>query len=105
MADAADFVRAAHLYPECMLIEAHIGGGGDWEWSIRQLRDAPSVYLDTSGSIIDERMIEMCVEELGAERALLEVGDVTPDRDLVQLAVDQTGQVQLELDAVIRQRG
>jgi predicted TIM-barrel fold metal-dependent hydrolase len=70
ISDAADFVRAACLYPECMLIEAHIGGGGDWEWSIRQLREAPSVYLDTSGSIIDERMIEMCVEELGEERLL-----------------------------------
>ncbi|MEE2657572.1 MAG: amidohydrolase family protein [Candidatus Latescibacterota bacterium] len=70
MSDAADFVHAAELYPECMLIEAHIGGGGDWEWSIRQLRNAPSVYLDTSGSIIDEGMVEMCVAELGADRIL-----------------------------------
>ncbi len=70
ISDAADFVMAAHLYPECMLIEAHIGGGGDWEWSIKQLREAPSVYLDTSGSIIDERMIDMCVSELGAKRLL-----------------------------------
>jgi len=70
ISDAADFVRAANLYPECMLIEAHIGGGGDWEWSIKELRGVPSVYLDTSGSIIDERMIEMCVRELGANRLL-----------------------------------
>lgn len=70
ISDAADFVEAARLYPECMLIEAHIGGGGDWEWSIKALRDAPSVYLDTSGSIIDEGMVEMCVRELGADRLL-----------------------------------
>ncbi len=70
ISDAADFVRAAQLYPECMLIEAHIGGGGDWEWSIKALREAPSVYLDTSGSIIDAGMIEMCARELGAERLL-----------------------------------
>lgn len=70
ISDAADFVIAAGLYPECMLIEAHIGGGGDWEWSIKALRDAPSVYLDTSGSIIDEHMIEMCVAELGDRRLL-----------------------------------
>ena len=70
ISDAADFVMAARLYPECMLIEAHIGGGGDWEWSIKELRDAPSVYLDTSGSIIDEGMVEMCVRELGARRML-----------------------------------
>jgi predicted TIM-barrel fold metal-dependent hydrolase len=63
-------VRAARLYPEAMLIEAHIGGGGDWEWAIRQLRAAPSVYLDTSGSVIDEGMIEMAVRELGADRLL-----------------------------------
>ena len=70
ISDAADFVRAAQLFPECMLIEAHIGGGGEWEWSIKALRDAPSVYLDTSGSIIDEGMVEMCVAELGVERIL-----------------------------------
>ena len=65
-----DFVRAARLYPEAMLIEAHIGGGGDWEWAIAQLRDAPSVYLDTSGSVIDEGMVERAVRELGADRLL-----------------------------------
>jgi predicted TIM-barrel fold metal-dependent hydrolase len=70
ISDAADFARAARLYPECMLIEAHIGGGGEWEWSIKELRDVPSVYLDTSGSIIDEGMVEVCVRELGADRIL-----------------------------------
>ncbi len=70
ISDAADFARAARLYPECTLIEAHIGGGGEWEWSIKELRDVPSVYLDTSGSIIDEGMVEMCVRELGADRIL-----------------------------------
>ncbi len=70
MSHAGDFVRAARRYPEAMLIEAHIGGGGDWEWAIKQLRHAPSVYLDTSGSVIDEGMVEMAVRELGAERLL-----------------------------------
>ena len=70
ISDAADFARAARLYPECMLIEAHIGGGGEWEWSIKELRDVQSVFLDTSGSIIDEGMVEMCVRELGADRIL-----------------------------------
>ncbi len=70
MSHAGDFVRAALLYPEAMLIEAHIGGGGDWEWAIKVLREAPSVYLDTSGSVIDEGMIEMAAQELGVERLL-----------------------------------
>ena len=30
-------------YPEAMLICAHICGGGDWEWTIKALRDAPRV--------------------------------------------------------------
>ncbi len=67
---AGDFVKLAAEYPEAMLIEAHIGGGGDWEWAIKALRHSPSVYLDTSGSVIDEGMIEMAVRELGAERLL-----------------------------------
>jgi uncharacterized protein len=70
MSHAGDFVRAAELYPEAMFIEAHIGGGGDWEWCIKQLRHASSVYLDTSGSVIDEGMVEMAARELGAERLL-----------------------------------
>ena len=68
--DAADFVALAKRYPEVMLIEGHISGGGDWEWSIRELRDTPNVYLDTSGSNVDDRTIEMCVDMLGAERVL-----------------------------------
>ncbi|MFL7809004.1 MAG: amidohydrolase family protein [Anaerolineae bacterium] len=70
MSHAGDFVQAARLYPDATLIEAHVGGGGDWEWTIKQLRDAPSVYLDTSGSVIDEGMIEMAARELGVERLL-----------------------------------
>ena len=67
---AADFAYVAKLYPEAMIIEGHIGGGGDWEWAIKHLRNAPNIYLDTGGSVVDEGMIEMAVRELGAERLL-----------------------------------
>ena len=70
MSHAGDFVRAAQMYPEAVFIEGHIGGGGDWEWAIKQLRRAPSIYLDTAGSVIDEGMVEMAVRELGAERVV-----------------------------------
>jgi predicted TIM-barrel fold metal-dependent hydrolase len=70
MSHGGDFARAACLYPEAMLIEGHIGGGGDWEWAIKQLRQSPSVYLDTSGSVIDEGMVEMAARELGVDRLL-----------------------------------
>ncbi|MFP4027375.1 MAG: amidohydrolase family protein [Candidatus Brocadiia bacterium] len=64
------FAEVARRYPEAMLICAHIGGGGDWEWQIKALREADSVYLDTSGSVIDAGMIERCVRDLGADRLL-----------------------------------
>lgn len=64
------FVNIAQRYPEAMIICGHIGGGGDWEWQISALRDAPSVYLDTGGSVIDVGMIERCVRDLGADRLL-----------------------------------
>jgi len=64
------FVEVARRYPEAMLICGHIGGGGDWEWQLKALREAPSVYIDTSGSVIDAGMIEQCVRDLGVERLL-----------------------------------
>jgi predicted TIM-barrel fold metal-dependent hydrolase len=67
---AGHIAELARRYPEAMLIEGHIGGGGDWEWAIRQLRHVPNVYLDTSGSVIDAGMIEMAAAELGTERLL-----------------------------------
>ena len=70
MSHAGDFVQAARLYPEAVFIEGHLGGGGDWEWATKQLRDAPSVYLDTSGSVVDAGMVEFAAAELGVERLL-----------------------------------
>jgi predicted TIM-barrel fold metal-dependent hydrolase len=70
ISDAAHFVRAAERFPKLILIEAHIGGGGDWEWALKHLRNAPSVYLDTSGSVIDEAMVDKAVDALGYERVL-----------------------------------
>ena len=48
----------------------NVSGGGDWEWTVCELRDCPNVYLDTSGSGMDEGTIEACVRELGVERIL-----------------------------------
>lgn len=70
ISNAAHFVNAAKRYPEAIFIEAHIGGGGDWEWCIKHLREAPSVYFDTSGSVIDEWVVDMCAKELGVDRML-----------------------------------
>lgn len=70
MSDGGHIAELANRYPEAMLICGHIGGGGDWEWTIKALRAAPTAFLDTSGSVIDEGMIEMAVDVLGADRLL-----------------------------------
>lgn len=70
ISDGGHLAELARRYPEARLICAHVGGGGDWEWTIKALRRAPSVYLDTSGSVVDEGMIEMAARELGVDRLL-----------------------------------
>ena len=70
ISDAAHFVRAAQRFPKLILIHAHLGGGGDWEWALKHLREAPTVYLDTAGSVIDEWMVDKAVAALGVERIL-----------------------------------
>ncbi len=68
--DSLDFCQLAGRYPELKLILGHINGGGDWEWAIKALRDCPSVYVDTSGSVLENDTIETCVRELGIRRIL-----------------------------------
>lgn len=68
ISDGGHFADLARRYPEAMIICAHVCGGGDWEWEIKSLRNSPSVYLDTSGSVADEGVVEMAVRVLGADR-------------------------------------
>ncbi len=68
--DSLDFCQLSGRYPELMLVLGHINGGGDWQWAIKGLRDCPNVYVDTSGSVLENDTIEMCVRELGHERIL-----------------------------------
>jgi hypothetical protein len=70
ISDGGTFAELAKRYPEAMIICAHIAGGGDWEWTVKAMRNAPSVYIDTSGSVPDEGTVEMAVRVLGADRVL-----------------------------------
>lgn len=63
-----DFVDAAKRYPEAMLQFAHIGGGGDWEYECKMMKDYPNIYVDTSGSNNEENMIDFAVKTLGEDR-------------------------------------
>ena len=65
------FAEVNERYPEAMIIHAHIVGGGDWEYTVRAMRDgSPNLYCDVSGSNLDDGAVEYAVSELGAARIL-----------------------------------
>ncbi|MCX7804060.1 MAG: amidohydrolase family protein [Planctomycetota bacterium] len=70
ISDGGHVAELSLRYPEAVIICAHVCGGGDWEWTIKALRNAPGAYLDTSGSVIDEGVVEMAADVLGADRLL-----------------------------------
>jgi predicted TIM-barrel fold metal-dependent hydrolase len=63
-----DVVELARRFPDLKLIAAHIAGGGDWEYRIKNIADQENVYLDVSGSIRDAGIIEMAADRLGVDR-------------------------------------
>jgi predicted TIM-barrel fold metal-dependent hydrolase len=67
---ALDFCALARRYPELLLIVGHVNGGGDWEWQIKGLRECANVYIDTSGSVLEDDTIGQCVRALGHQRVL-----------------------------------
>ena len=70
ISDGTHFAKIAPEYPEAVFIEAHIGGGGDWHWSLKAISDCPNVYTDISGSVHDDTIIEETVRLMGADRIL-----------------------------------
>lgn len=72
LSNAAHFIQAAKMFPETIFIQGHIGGGGDWEWNLRVLREHPhpNIYIDTSGSNIDADIVKKTVLALGEDRVL-----------------------------------
>ncbi len=70
ISDGTHIARLAARVPEARLLCGHIGGGGDWEWTVKALAASPSVCVDTSGSVVDAGMVEFAVRELGADRVL-----------------------------------
>ena len=70
LSDSGHIAELSRRYPEALLICAHVCGGGDWEWTIKALRNTLGVFLDTSGTVVDEGVIEMAARTLGADRLL-----------------------------------
>ena len=63
-----DFIDVAKRYPEAILQFAHTGGGGDWEYECKALKDYPNIYVDVSGSSNEENMINYVIKYLGEDR-------------------------------------
>lgn len=64
------FAITAKRYPEAVIIRAHIGGGGDWQWCLKSIAPFPNIFIDISGSVCDEGMIEGAVKAFSAKRIL-----------------------------------
>jgi predicted TIM-barrel fold metal-dependent hydrolase len=65
---AGDFIEAAKRYPEAMFQYAHTGGGGDWEYTCKAIKDYPNIYVDTSGSNNEGNMIDFVLKCVGEDR-------------------------------------
>jgi predicted TIM-barrel fold metal-dependent hydrolase len=63
-----NFVDAAKRYPEAMFQYAHTGGGGDWEYACKAIKDYPNIYVDTAGSNNEGNMIDFALKYLGEDR-------------------------------------
>lgn len=63
-----DMVEAARKYPGAIFHFAHIGGGGDWEYECKMLKQCPNIYVDTGGSNNEENIVDFAIRHLGEER-------------------------------------
>ncbi len=63
-----DMVETAKRYPEGIFHFAHIGGGGDWEYECKMLKQCPNIYVDTGGSNNEENIIDFAISQLGEDR-------------------------------------
>jgi len=70
LSDSTQFATIARRYPEAVLLMGHVGGGGDWHWQLKGVEDCENVFIDISGSIYDQGIIEATVAAFGADRVL-----------------------------------
>ncbi len=63
-----DFVDIAKRYPEAMLQFAHIGGGCDWEYACKALKDSPNVFVGIAVSNNEAGMIDFAMRYIGEDR-------------------------------------
>lgn len=84
LSDAADLAQLAKKFPEARFIQAHIAGGGDWQFGLRAAADCPNIWIDLSGSGCDDGMLEFALKAVGEDRVLFGT-DLTLDTALARL--------------------
>lgn len=82
--DGAELAELARRHPTVPFILAHIGGGGDWRFTLDEVRNVPNLFVDLSGSGVDRGMLEGCLDAVGVER-LLWGCDLTMETGLAKL--------------------
>ena len=82
--DAVELGQLAMRHPNVNFVLAHIGGGGDWIYSLPAVRRIGNILVDLSGSGVDGGMLEACIEAVGVER-LLWGCDITIDTGWAKL--------------------
>ncbi len=98
--DAVELVELAARHPTAKFLLAHLGGGGDWQHSLRALHGVPNVWIDLSGSGVDAGMIEGALECLGPARVVWGC-DVTMDTGLAKLRfLECLGLAQADLERI-----
>lgn len=68
--DAVELGQLALRHPTVNFVLAHIGGGGDWIYSLPAVGHIANLFVDLSGSGVDGGMLESCIEAVGIERLL-----------------------------------
>jgi len=63
-----DLAELAARHPAVPMILGH--AGGNWELGIRAVRGLPNVYVETAGFDPTAGMVELAVQELGANRVI-----------------------------------
>ena len=101
--DALELAALAARHPHARFILAHIGGGGDWQHTLRVVRDVPNLWIDLSGSGLDTGMLEGVLETVGVGR-LLWGADVTLDTGWAKLRYLEAMGLSADDVAAIRHR-
>ncbi|HEU5318765.1 MAG TPA: amidohydrolase family protein [Chloroflexota bacterium] len=70
VSDGREVAHLARRLPDAALIMAHVGGGGDWAYSLKAVRPHANVYVDLAGSVVDAGLVERAYAAVGPGRLL-----------------------------------